>query len=203
MTLQPTLQPALLLFYEPQGIGTIGLANHPISGRLYVVAYSTNSGIGRSLYSISLLDPTSVRFEVRLPCNAETLAFNASGEAFITDRVLSSGRVYKWDLGSSPQLWNTGAGAPATDALATDVVFNQPEGIAFDAAQNMLIAESRSAAVTGRVWMVEAQTKKLRLVVDGLTLPKGVAFGPGGRSAYIADIGAHSILKVMLACVGA
>jgi sugar lactone lactonase YvrE len=82
-------------------------------------------------------------------------------------------------------------------------VFNQPEGIAFDAAQNMLIAESRSAAVTGRVWMVEAQTKKLRLVVDGLTLPKGVAFGPGGRSAYIADIGAHSILKVMLACVGA
>jgi sugar lactone lactonase YvrE len=66
----------------------------------------------------------------------------------------------------------------------TSVAFSQPEGIAVDSFQNVLVGEGQP----GKVWFVDAGTSELRLVADGLSNPKGVAFGPGGRSAYLLTL---------------
>jgi DNA-binding beta-propeller fold protein YncE len=88
-----------------------------------------------------------------------------------------------------------------------------PYGIAPDAAGNMLISDG-----IAQLWLIAAQTKQQRLVLGTdiygsnldpsspsktqLSYPKGVAFGPGGWSAYIADEGNVRVVKVLLDCVG-
>jgi hypothetical protein len=185
---------------------------HPLTRVLYTVA-------SFGLYNVSFLvgaEPVAA-LATRTPTNdAVGIAFNSSGDAFIAG--FSSGRIYKWSGSGVPAVLNTGNSAPSNGAAAVDVQFGAPYGLAIDGAGNMLISETRSRC---QVWLVEAQTGKLRLVAgDGtcqsgsaldpsdptkspLYSPLGVAFGLGDRAVLIADDSSHRVFKVMLECVGA
>jgi hypothetical protein len=133
---------------------------------------------------------------------------------FITEVL----RIYRWNTGGSQEVlkpWSTELEAPITGQQATSAKFTSPLAIAFDAAGNMLISEYSVC----RVWLVDALTGKLKHVagtgVCGNSINSAdprqtrtysissVAFGPGGRTAFLADANLHQILKVVLECVGA
>lgn len=143
------------------------------------------------------------------------IAFDGSGAAWLTG---GDGRVYIWDSSGTFEAWNTGTATPATGGNASDAQFGWLYGVAFDAAGNMLLSEWLSYC---RVWHIEANTARLRVVAGGggcgstivandptqtqLNEASSVAFGPGGRSAFIADQKNHRVVRVMLLpeCIGA
>jgi sugar lactone lactonase YvrE len=156
-----------------------------------------------------------------------TIAFNPSGEAFVIAAKLNCYPwcfgIFKWSGQPTDQLvlWNTGAATPKAGELAVNAAFRFPWGVAIDANGNMLISDMDNY----QVWLVKASDSGAedarlltpvagtgtygRNLVSGdptatcLWSPAGVAFGPGGRSAYITDSYNCRILKVMLECVGA
>jgi hypothetical protein len=128
------------------------------------------------------------------------IAFNGSAEAFIATYQ----GIYKWALDSNSGPWSkwpeSAGQRPATGGIATNTVFDLPYALGVDTAGNMLISTLGEGAC--HVWLVEAQTGKLRLVAGSgvcgntwdpdpaqiqLDMSYGVAFGPEGRSAVIAD----------------
>jgi DNA-binding beta-propeller fold protein YncE len=135
-----------------------GLALRPMLNELYVVDVCS-----RNMISINIATGTH-KVVATLPFHPHHIAFNGSAEAFIS----SQEAIYKWapDNASAPVLWSkksgTPAQAPATWVRATEVVFKSPCGLAIDAAGNMLISTVEGDAC--QVWLVEAQTGKLRLV---------------------------------------
>jgi hypothetical protein len=200
------------------GSGSVldGLAMHPVSKLVHVAQ------LGK-VYRVNFTAGTSESKDV-LPSGIEVwdIAVNAS-YAFIT----TGSRVYKWDGSDAlAEVWNTGTDRPASRALATSVEFESPNKIAIDTAGNMLISDNKCC----HVWLVDAKTGRLRqvaginaaLALDGtcqdvlqcgyaplnasnptgtkLSYPSGVAFGPGGWSAYIVDKNNDRILKVVLEC---
>jgi sugar lactone lactonase YvrE len=175
-----------------------GLAFRPRSTELYAA-----DGCANTTVSINITAETH-KVVANLTHTPVGIAFNGSGEAFI----VTEWAIYKWapDSGSDPVLWSKEPGSTSQRAAAgvkaTDVVFNHPHAIAVDAAVNMLISEASHPGKACLVWLVEAQMGKLRLVAGSgvcgggwdpnpvkiqLDTPYGVAFGPEGRSAIIAD----------------
>lgn len=200
----------------------VGLALNPVNGLLYAAYESdpadTTSAFGGAIFSVNLSSPDPAVLATRFPAgdlnSAQYIAFNRAGEAFIST---AGNRIYKWSGSGSPAPWNTGSSTPQQGAAATSVQFGVAWGIAIDAAGNMLVGEKDRC----RVWLVDASTGTLKLVAGNLgevcgsnldagnpTLtqlnrPAGVEFGPGGRSAFIADTNNNRIVKVVLQCAGA
>jgi sugar lactone lactonase YvrE len=189
-----------------------GLAIHPLTKLLYFVREAAPPD--SAVYSIDTSEGTPPTVATELAFYATDIAFSSSGIAFIT--APTEGRLYTWSgSGTSTVAWSTPSTPPATGIAATSAALNYSMGVAVDTAGNLLISEWNGC----RVWLVEAQTKKLRLVASTgmcgstlvasnplqtqLELPSGVAFGPGERSAVIADFKNSRVLKVMLECVGA
>jgi hypothetical protein len=190
-----------------------------LGGPLWGLAFT--QGAGSKLHVVETTTPAIWRFNnnnaglgvsfADKPSALKSIVFDASDNAFIADQA--SGQIYKWDSNSAaaPAIWNTGDAAALPGADATAVRFNNPSGLAIDAAENMLVSESFAE----RVWLVEAATGKLRAVVGTgspgravdagsaaatqLRVPRGVGFGPG-NTAYIADSLNNRILKVLLEC---
>jgi sugar lactone lactonase YvrE len=197
------------------GLG--GLAIHPVTKLVYAVEQAEQSRLTTTLYSITpdFTTDTQATPVATLPCPSSNLAFKASGEAFISTDC----GIYKWKGSGPPVKWNTGSATPTAGEPATGAVFGFPRALAIDALGNMLISDYSPSWIDGcRVWLVEAATGLLRLVAGtgecccnlipdkpqaSQIRPEGVAFGPGGRTAFIANSKRHRILKVMLECVGA
>jgi sugar lactone lactonase YvrE len=201
-----------------------GMAIHPVSMLIYVTLFVFTSTPSYHLYSVDFnaVPQPTVQLAFKSYRLMSAIAVNASDPsaamAFIGDYTY----IYTWNTSGSQSLqqWNTGMQAPVTGKQATSTKFSYPDGFAFDAAGNMLLSELGAC----RVWLVDAVTGKLKQVagtecaLDGSVPPKfdstdplqtqidavgSVAFGPGGRTAFIADTNNHRILKVVLECVGA
>jgi hypothetical protein len=181
----------------------VSLAINPVDGLLYVAFESDPADVtassGGALYSINLTSAAPAVLAASFPDwnIAQKIAFNGAGDAFITT---ITPRIYKWSGFGPPAPWNTGSGTAQPGADATNVNFGITAGIDIDDAGNMLISESD----TCRVWLVDASTRRLKLVAGmlgavcgssvnagdptqtQLDRRLGVAFGPGGRSAFIA-----------------
>jgi hypothetical protein len=206
-----------------------GLDMHPVTGQVYVVGsfaensqstvISVNVTANTSEPAFTLLWPTGV--------SPGDIAFNASsGYAFMHG---SSTTIYKWKY-SNPQtleLLNTGSSKPSSGASITSVKFKRTMYIDADAGGNLLLSDTDCCLV----WLVDAQNGLLRQVAGidvasvtdpatcqpqcaamatvnashpthtRLNSPTGVAFGPGGWSAYIVEQSNDRVLKVVLECV--
>jgi hypothetical protein len=200
-----------------------GIARHPTTGRMYVIASQLP---GAGIYSV---DPTGATASVKL-LNisaddnigqgqyewkdigiAQYLAFSQSGEVFFS--AYRNATIFKWTSpGQAPTPVNNGWGvAPSDGALLNDVRI-APVGLAINAAGDMLV----SSPEVGQVWMVRGGTGKLRLMAGSenrgssidpgnalnsrFQFVRGVTFGPGGDSFFIADDNNHRVVRVLLKC---
>jgi sugar lactone lactonase YvrE len=200
-----------------------GIARHPTNGRMYVIASqlpragiysvdSTGATATVKLLNISADDNLGPgQYEWKDIGIAQYLAFNKAGDLLFS--AYRNSTIYKWSTpGQAPAPVNNGTGAaPSDGALLRDVRIG-PVGLAINAAGDMLV----SSPDIGQVWMVQAGSGKLKLVAgsdnrgssvdpgDALNsrfqFVRGVAFGPGGDSFFVADDNNHRVVRVLLKC---
>ncbi len=76
--------------------------------------------------------------------------------------------------------------------------FRGPNDLAFDAKGNLYFTDPAGSGLrnpTGCVYRVEATTRKVTRVADGLAFPNGLAFSADGRWLYVAESQKNRILR--------
>jgi gluconolactonase len=76
--------------------------------------------------------------------------------------------------------------------------FNRPNDLAFDKKGNLYFTDPKSYGtdkLDGRIFMVEAETKKVILIKDSLAFPNGIAFSADGKNLFVCESARNRILK--------
>lgn len=138
------------------------------------------------------------------------LARDAGGNLYISDAGHYSIRRVDALSGIISTVANNSfsPGYSGDGGLATQAKLNQPAGIAFDAAGNLLIADRgnyvirRVSAATGIITTVAGNGANNGMGINGpatsasLVSPIGVVAGPGG-DLFIADMGSDRVLRLL------
>jgi hypothetical protein len=206
----PVLDPLI----EMDNRSLCGLALHPTTGRMYVLA-DRPPFVG--MYSVDLANATNWPPKILSVSpidtpygNLQYLAFNGSSpDAFYTS--YSNRAIYKWVEGQEPTLVNNPLGGAPKDGTPISNARFGTFGIAFNSAGDMLVSE----AAAGEVYLVKAGTGKIKRVSgsdrgnilnpsdalnSSFSFTRGVDFGPGGESIFMADQNNHRIVRVLLNC---
>lgn len=142
-----------------------------------------------ALLSVALLLTTSVSNAQNVTTyasgvsGAKDLAWDASGNLFVSGQGGGVGSVFKVGPG----------GAPVT-TFATG--FTEPWGLAFDAAGDLFVADRGviSIANSGRIWRVAPDGSKT-VFVSGLGDPMFIDFGPSG-DLFVGEWGPRNLKRV-------
>ena len=166
---------------------------------------STIAGTGTSGYNGDGILATSAQI-----CAPSALAFDGNGDLYFTDRC--NGRVRKITIstGIITTVAGTGGGGYNGDGiLATAATLNAPNDVAFDASDNMYIADWQNYRVrkvdkiTGIISTI-AGTGTAGYNGDGIiatiaqiNAPCGIIFDNAGN-IYIAELSGHRIRKITI-----
>lgn len=99
------------------------------------------------------------------------------------------GMILRFDPDGSSEIYVSGyQGEP----------FNRPNDLAFDRSGNLWFTDPDSydpRKPDGRLFMVEAGSRKVSLVRDSLSFPNGVAFSPDGEALFVCESPRHRVLR--------
>jgi hypothetical protein len=206
----PVLDPLI----EMDNRSLCGLALHPVTGRMYVLA-DRPPFVG--MYSVDLANPASWATKILNVSVADSvygslqyLAFNnSSPDSYYT--AYSNRTIYKWVEGQQPIPLTAPTGTGMSDGTLLNNTRFGVFGIAFNSAGDMLVSE----AAAGKVFLVQAGTGKIKRVSgstfgnilnpgnalnSSFSFTRGVDFGPGDESIFMADQNNHRIVRVLLNC---